>query len=168
MSTDTLTNDTIEKRPGGETRDLGSILLQVPGVRRDAQGTLVVRGAPGGVQYRLNNVILPQGVADFGDTLSARLADKTELITGALPAQYGLVSGGVVNVTTKSGLIQGNGGQAELYGGIHGTIEPAFEISAARGGSSLFASGSFRRSEVGLPSPGSFDAVHDAVREVEQ
>ena len=167
-STYTLTNDAIENRPGGETRNLGSILLQVPGVRADGQGRLVVRGAPGGVQYRLNNVILPDGVADFGENLSARLADRTELITGALPAQYGLAAGGVINVTTKNGLYQDGGGQAELYGGSHGTIEPAFEFATARGGTSLFASGSGRRSNIGLlgPDPSS-DPLHDSSQELE-
>ena len=167
-STYTLTNDTIENRPGGETRTLGSILSQVPGVRADGNGRLVVRGAPGGVQYRLNNVILPDGVADFGENLSARLADRTELVTGALPAQYGLAPGGVVNVTTKNGLYQGGGGQAELYGGSHGTIEPAFELATGRGGTSLFASGSYRRSAIGLPAPDVRDDLrHDASRELE-
>ncbi len=167
-STYTLTNDTIENRPGGETRDIGSVLVQVPGVRRDGGRGLVIRNAPGGVQYRLNNIILPQGSGDFGETLSARLADRTELITGALPAQYGLVSGGVVNVTTKSGLTSGGGGQIELYGGSHRTIQPAFEWSGARGGTSLFASGSFRRSDIGIaPLDGSANPLHDRSREVE-
>lgn len=152
-STYTITNDTIENRPGGETRTLATILQQVPGVRIDGQGTLIVRGAPGGVQYRLNNIILPEGVADFGGSLSARLADKTELITGALPAQYGLAAGSVVNITTKNGLYQGGGGQAELYGGSHRTLEPAFEWATASGGTSLFTSGSYRRSDVGLAPP---------------
>lgn len=167
-STYTLTNDAIENRPGGETRNLGTILRQVPGVRSDGQGRLVVRGAPGGVQYRLNNVILPEGVADFGENLSARLANRTELITGALPAQYGLAAGSVVNITTKNGLYQGGGGQAELYGGSHGTIEPAFEWAIAKGATSLFASGSYRRSDVGLAAP---DArrrpLHDRTQELE-
>lgn len=167
-STYTLTNDAIENRPGGETRDLGSILVQVPGVRRDDNGMLVVRGAPGGVQYRLNNIIIPEGVADFGETLSARLADRTELITGALPAQYGLASGGVVNVTTKSGLQAGGGGQAELYGGSQRTLEPAFEWAGARGGTSLFSSGSLRRSDVGIASPdGDARPLYDRSREIE-
>lgn len=167
-STYSLTNDAIENRPGGETRDLGSILVQVPGVRRDGSGTLVVRGAPGGVQYRLNNIIIPEGVADFGETLSARLADRTELITGALPAQYGLAPGGVVNVTTKNGLYASGGGQVELYGGSRRMIEPAFEWAGARGGTSLFTSGSYRRSDVGIASlDGSASPLHDRSREIE-
>lgn len=166
-STYTLTNDAIENRPGGETRNLGSILVQVPGVRREGSGRIVVRGAAGGVQYRLNNVIIPEGVADFGEMLSARLADRTTLVTGALPAQYGLSTGGVVNVITKSGLYEA-GGQAELYGGSHRTIEPAFEWGGSRGGASLFASGSFRRSDTGIASlDGSARPLHDRSREIE-
>jgi outer membrane cobalamin receptor len=167
-STYTLSNDAIENRPGGETRNLGTILRQVPGVRADGQGRLVVRGAPGGVQFRLNNVILPDGVADFGENLSARLAARTELITGALPAQYGLAAGSVVNIITKNGLYQGGGGQAELYGGSHGTFEPAFEWATAKGATSLFVSGSYRRSNVGLAAPdGRSRPLHDGVSEVE-
>lgn len=167
-TTYTLTNDAIENRPGGETRDVGAILVQVPGVRRSGNGGLVVRGTTGGVQYRLNNIILPQGVTDFGERLSARLADQTELITGALPAQYGLASGGVVNITTKNGLHAGGGGQVELYGGSHGTIQPAFEWAGARGGTSLFASGSYRRSDIGIASvDGRRTPVHDSSHEIE-
>lgn len=102
------------------------MLLQAPGVTWDARGALVVRGEHGSVQYRINGIILPAGAGDFGETLSARLAANTELLTGALPAQYGLAPAGVVNVTTKNGqyLV---GGQAELYGGAHATLEPAVE-----------------------------------------
>lgn len=166
-STYTLTNDAIENRPGGETRNLGSILVQVPGVRREGSGRIVVRGSAGGVQYRLNNIIIPDGVADFGEMLSARLADRTILVTGALPAQYGLSTGGVVNVITKSGLYE-PGGQAELYGGSRRTIEPAFEWGGSSGNNSLFASGSFRRSDTGIASlDGSAHPAHDHSREIE-
>lgn len=166
-STYTLTNDAIENRPGGETRNLGSVLLQAPGVGRDARGALVVRGSSGRLQYRLNNIILPDGAGDFGEALSARLADRTELVTGALPAQYGLAPAGVVNVTTKNGHYLA-GGQAELYGGSHGTIEPAVEWSHAAGGTSLFLSGSGQRSDIGLPAPdGRGDPLHDGRRELE-
>lgn len=162
-----LSNDAVENRPGGEASTLGSVLLQAPGVRRDARGALTIRGASGGVQYRLNGIILPAGAGEFGETLSARLAARTDLITGALPAQYGLAPGGVVNVTTKNGhyLV---GGQAELYGGAHGMIEPAVEWSSAAGPTSLFVSGSYRRTGVGLPAPTPSNAPpHDASRELE-
>lgn len=163
----TLTNDAVENRPGGETTDLGRILLQVPGVSQLASGAIAVRGSRTGIQYRVNNVIIPEGVADFGERLNTRLAERTELVTGALPAQYGLQVGGVVNITTKSGAYA-NGGQAELYGGSHGEIEPAFEYGGSSGATSYFASGSVLRSNVGLGSiDGSAHPRHDRTRQVE-
>lgn len=162
-----ISNDDIESRPGGETRTLGSVLVQAPGVVRDARGGLVIRGAQGGAQYRLNGVILPAGIGDFGEMLSARLAARTELLTGALPAAYGLAAGGVVNVTTKDAhyLV---GGQAELYGGAHAAAEPAIEWSTATGATSLFVSGSYRRSDIGLLAPTrTANPEHDGSRELE-
>lgn len=166
-STYSLTNDAVENRPGGETTNLGQILLQVPGVAQDGSGRLLVRGSRGAVQYRINNVIIPEGIADFGERLSTRLADRVQLITGALPAQYGLRVGGVVNIITKSGTYQ-EGGQAEIYGGSHGEIEPAFEWSGSAGPTSIFASGSYLRSNVGLSSPdGSAHPRHDGTSQIE-
>lgn len=166
-STYTIDNETLENRPGGETRTLGSVLVQAPGISHDARGALVVRGGSGGLQYRLNNIILPEGAGDFGEALSARLAAKTELITGALPAQYGLAPAGVVNVTTKNGHYLA-GGQAELYGGAHGTIEPAVEWSHVAGATGLFVSGSVQSSLIGLPAPDArSQPFHDRRHELE-
>lgn len=166
-TTYTLSNETIEHRPGGETGDIGSILLQLPGVQRDGTGSLRVRQSPGGVQYRLNNVILPEGAVEFGEMLSSRLADQTRLITGALPAQYGLSNGGVVNVITKNGHYM-EGGQVELYGGSHNILQPAIEWAGSHGNSSLFLSGSLHRTDNGLPSiDGTAHPLHDEARELE-
>jgi outer membrane cobalamin receptor len=166
-STYTLTNEALQNRPGGETTKLGQVLLQVPGVAQEGSGKLSVRGAHGDPQFRINNVIVPEGIADFGERLSPRLADRIELIRGALPAQYGLQVGGVVNITTKSGTYA-DGGQAEIYGGSHGEIEPAFEYAATSGATSLFASGSYLRSNVGLSSPdGSAHPLHDRTNQFE-
>jgi outer membrane receptor for ferrienterochelin and colicins len=125
-STYTLSNVAVERLPGGETTNLSQVLLQTPGVTQGGSGQLHVREDRGDLQYRINNVALPEGLSDFGQILSPRLADRIELVTGALAAQYGLQVAGIVNITTKSGVYQ-NGGQAEIYGGSHGEIEPAFE-----------------------------------------
>lgn len=156
-----LSNDTVEARPSGETVTISQILLQAPGVAQDASGQLRLRQSQGTLQYRINNVILPDGLTDPGDTLSARLAAKVELVTGALPAQYGLQAGGVVNITTKDGVYLA-GGQAELYGGSHGTFQPAFEYGGSAGTLNYFASGQYQRSDLGIASPdGSVSPRHD-------
>jgi len=125
-STYSISNNTFENRPLGESTNIARILLQAPGVAQAGSGQISVRGSSTGVQYRINNVILPDGVADLGERLSPRLADRVDLLTGALPAQYGLQVGGVVNITTKNGAF-GTSGQLEATGGSHGQFEPAFE-----------------------------------------
>lgn len=165
-ATYTLSNDAVERRPGGETVNLGQVLLQAPGVTQDGAGQLRMRGQ-GDLEYRINNVIIPESFGDVGDSISARLVDRVQLVTGALPAQYGLHAGGVVNITTKSGAYD-DGGQAELYGGSHGTVEPAFEYAGARGPTNIFISASDFRSDVGLGAPeDASNPVHDATHQVE-
>src|SRR5260221_8384252 len=135
-----LTNETIENRPGGETGRIADVLAQAPGVTLSGT-TLNVRGSPAN-QVRINNVIVPEVISDPADHLSARLAETTRLITGTLPAQFGFAPAGVISVTTKNGLYQ-HGGQAELFAGSDGMVEPALEWAGSAAGTSLFASGSF-------------------------
>lgn len=162
-----LDNEALESRPAGETTSIAQALLQAPGVAQVGKGAISVRGSQSGVQYRINNIIIPGGVADLGEQLSPRLAERIELITGALPAQYGLEVGGVVNITTKNGLY-GAGGQLELYGGSHGQFEPAIEYGGASGATSYFVTGSYLRDDVGLASPdGSSHPAHDRTDQIE-
>jgi hypothetical protein len=159
----TLTNDAVENRPGGETGSLAEILSQAPGAVLSGNA-LIVRGSRQ-AQVRINDVIVPEAIADPAEHLSTRLADSTRLITGTLPAQFGFAPGGVISVTTKSGLYQ-HGGQAELFAGSRGSIEPALEWAGSAGGTSLFASGSLERDRSLLGDPGGIAAT-DRSRAVE-
>jgi outer membrane receptor protein involved in Fe transport len=160
-TTYSVTAETVESRPGNEAISVAKVLLQFPGVQADGSGQLRVRQAQGDLQYRINNVIIPEGASDLGESLSARIAQKITVVTGALPAQYGFQTGGVVSVTTKSGAYL-DGGQLEGYGGGRGEGEAAFELGAATGATNLFLSGSFHRNPVGLAPPdGSAGPDHD-------
>ena len=141
----------IEILPGGDNADLSSVILRMPGVAQDSFGQIHVRGDHGNLQYRLNGVILPEGLSSFGQVLSPRLAKSVELVTGALPAQYGLRTAGIVNIRTKSGL--SNGGTISLYGGSNGTVQPSLEWGGAKGADSLYVSTSYRHSDLGIESP---------------
>jgi outer membrane receptor protein involved in Fe transport len=157
----TLPSQTVQALPGGENNSLNQVLLQAPGVAQDSFGQLHVRDDHGNLQYRLNNVILPEGLSGFGQVLSPRLAASTELITGAVPAQYGLRTAGIVNLTTKTGAFQ-NAGEASIYGGAHSEIEPSFEYGGSHGGTNFFVSGSYLHNDLGIESPdGSADPLHD-------
>lgn len=141
----------ITNLPGGANTELNQVVLQAPGVAQDSFGQLHIRGEHGDVQYRLNNVILPEGLAVFGQTLSPRLASSIQLITGALPAQYGLRTAGIINITTKSGMRPG--GEASLYGGSHDVFTPSVEYGGTWGPNSGFASFQYTRTGVGIEGP---------------
>jgi outer membrane cobalamin receptor len=162
-TTYSLTNETIENRPGGETGSISDILTQVPGVTL-AGKTLSVRGSPAN-QVRINNVIVPEAISDPADQLSSRLAETTSLITGTLPAQFGFAPAGVISVTTKNGLYQ-HGGQAELFAGSNGMLEPAFEWTGSAAATSLFGSGSLEHDRSTVVDAGGLGAL-DRRNEIE-
>ena len=162
-TTYSVTNATIQALPGGDNQPLNQVILQLPGVVQDGFGQLHVRDDHNNLQFRLNGVILPEGLSVFGQTLSPRLIQKLDLITGALPAQYGLRTAGIIDLTTKSGVFE-NGGQVSIYGGSHGAYEPSFEYGGATAGTNFFVSGDFRRSQLGIESvDGSSTPDHDRV-----
>ena len=94
-STYTLSNSAIQDLPTGSNIPINDAILQMPGVDQDnaANGGLHVRNEHLNVQYRIDGVIIPDGVSFFGNDLSTRFVDSMQLITGALPAQYGLRTG---------------------------------------------------------------------------
>ncbi len=151
----------IEALPGGRNVALNQVLLRAPGVVQDSFGQLHIRGDHNNVQYRINGVILPEGLNVFGQSVSPRFADKISLITGALPAQYGLRTAGVVNIQTRgSGFDEG--GSVSVYGGSHDQVQPAIEYSGSSGANSYFVSGSYLHSKLGVESPdGSATPLHD-------
>lgn len=147
-TTYTISNETIQELPGGDNQQLNQILLQLPGVVQDGFGQFHVRDDHNNLQYRINGTILPEGVAVFGQTLSPRLVDRFDLRTGALPAQYGLRTAGIIDITTKSGFQ--NGGEVSLYGGSDDTIEPSAEYGGSGGGANYFVTGSYRHNNRGI------------------
>ncbi len=76
-----------------------------------------------------------EGISVFGQALDPRFIDSMSLIDGALPAEYGLRTAGIIDITTKSG-VQSPGGSVSVYGGSHGEIEPSFIYG---GGSGAFS-----------------------------
>ena len=159
-STYKFSQEAIQTLPGGENTALNQVILQAPGVAQDSYGQLHVRGEHNGLQFRLDGVILPEGLNVFSQALSPRLADSVELITGALPAEYGLRTAGIIDITTKSGYA--DGGSVSVYGGSHQEIEPSFEYGGSSGANSYFVSGSYLRNDLGIESPdGRSDPLHD-------
>src|ERR1700726_3955116 len=160
-STYTINEAAIGAEPGGDNQLLNQVIMQAPEVAQDSFGQFHVRGEHNGLQYRLNGIILPEGISVFGQSLDPRLISSMTLVTGALPAEYGLRTAGIIDLKTKSGALD-PGGALSVYGGSHGTIEPSINYGGSSGSLSYFASGDFLRNDLGIESPdGSSNPIHD-------
>jgi len=152
----------IENQPQGDNAPLNQVLLQAPGVAQDSFGQLHVRGDHANLQYRLNGVQLPEGINLFGQTLQTRLANSVALITGALPAQYGFRTAGIIDIQTKTGTLD-PGGAVSIYGGSHGWVQPSFEWGGRVGQLDYFITGEYLRNGIGIENPtSSYHPTHDA------
>ena len=162
-STYTLSQPAVQDLPNGSNTPIDDAILQMPGVDQDnaANGGLHVRNEHLNVQYRIDGVIIPDGVSFFGNDLSTRFVDSMQLITGALPAQYGLRTAGIVDIQSKSGLFQ-PGGSITMYGGSFGTVNPSLEYGGSVGGYNYFFSGDYLDTDRGVNGvTSSYNQLHD-------
>ena len=85
-------------------RDFYAVARVAPGTTEDTVGT-VVYGSTGGENQYIIDGLNTTGVevGDKGKTLNFDFVQEVEVKTGGLPAEYGRMTGGVVNVVTKSG-----------------------------------------------------------------
>jgi outer membrane receptor for ferrienterochelin and colicins len=164
-STYVINEAAIDAAPGGDNQLLNQVIMQAPDVAQDSFGQFHVRGEHNGLQYRLNGIILPEGISVFGQSLDPRLISSLTLVTGALPAEYGLRTAGIIDLKTKSGVID-PGGSVSVYGGSHGTVQPSFNYGGSDGRLNYFVSGDFLRNDLGIESPdGSSDPIHDHTKQ---
>ncbi len=147
-----LDRKAIEALPLGADAPLNGLLLQFPGVVQDSFGEIHVRGEHRNLQYRINGVTIPEGIQGFGAFLDARAVSRLDLLTGALPAQFGYRTGGVVDVTLRSGAAD-PGGWVGFTGGSFGTVQPSAGWAGIVAGWDVFATGTYRQSTLGIESP---------------
>jgi outer membrane receptor protein involved in Fe transport len=165
-STYSVTAQDIQATPGGDNVQLNQVMLQLPDAAQDSFGQLHIRGDHNGLQFRLNGVILPDGISVFGQTLPPRMIASLQLITGSLPAQYGLRSAGVVEMTTKGGALQ-PGGEVGLYGGSHQSVQPSFNYGGSAGANTYFITADYLQNNLGIESPdGSSTPLHDHTQQL--
>lgn len=151
----------IQDLPAGNNNSLNQVILQAPGVAQDSFGQLHIRGEHANIQYRIDGIQLPESISFFLQTQSPRFARSIDLLTGALPAQYGLQTAAVVDIKTRTGAFE-NGGDIEFYGGQRNTAQPSFELGGTKGNFSYFTTGQFVNNDRGIepPTPGP-SAFHD-------
>ncbi len=177
-----ISHETIRALPQGANQPVEKVLLQAPGVSQDsaASGLLHVRNDHANVQFRINGVMLPDGVTGFGSIFDTSLIGGMSLVRGALPAEFGLRTVALVDIATRTDVFN-NSGSITAYGGSFGTLEPSFEYggtfggncgSAAPGPSSLttncfpgvqyYFTGRYLQTTVGIENPTpAYDAIHN-------
>lgn len=160
-STYKFDDKSISNLPQGNDTPLNDVLLHAPGVAQDSYGQLHIRGDHADLQYRINGIILPEGITGFGQTLDTHFAEKIDLLTGALPAEYGYRTAGVVNITTKTGSFE-NGGVSSIMGGSNDTLQGNQEFFGSSGNASYYFTGNYLQNDRGLEPPtASAHALHD-------
>lgn len=147
-----FTRPTIDQVPQGELAPLNQVLLRAPGVAQDSFGQIHVRGDHGNVQYRLDGIQLPEGMSLFNQVLATQYASKMALITGALPAQYGIRTAGVLDIVVKSGRSD-PGVEASMTAGSYDWLQPAFSWGGAGGKWDWFVTGQFLHNAIGIENP---------------
>ncbi|ATG20662.1 TonB-dependent receptor [Ralstonia pickettii] len=160
--------DDIARLPLGDATPLNQVLLQAPGVVQDSYGQLHVRGDHSNLQYRINGVIIPEPISGFGQMLDTRFANQINVLTGALPAQYGYRTAGIVDITTK-GAASDEDGEPKAFGGEIGTVlgsnathEVNAQIQGTKDRFSYYLSGVFLENNLGIENPtGNRNATHD-------
>ena len=151
----------IETQPQGDNQPFNRLLLQAPGVTQDSFGQIHVRDEHANTQFRINGVQLPEGINVFGQALQTRLANSVSVITGSLPAQYGLRTSGIIDIQTKTGTLT-PGGAVTMYGGSQGTLQPSAEWGGRGGQVDYYFTGEYLRNKEGIENPApTFNAIHD-------
>jgi outer membrane receptor protein involved in Fe transport len=162
-STFEISRDTIQSMPGGTNRPLDKVLLQAPGITQDSdvQGGIHIRNEHANIAYRFNGIMLPEGVQGFGQVLESSFIGNMALLTGVLPAQFGLRTAGVLDITTRIPDSRG-GGSLQMYGGSHEQVTPNFEYGGVIGQTQYFAVGRYWANDVGLNNTiPAYQAIHD-------
>jgi hypothetical protein len=137
-----IDQEALQALPQGKNTPIDKVLLQTPGVSYDSaisNPDFHIRNEYANVQYRINGIQLPDGVSALGPVLETGFIGNLNLLDGTLPAQYGLRTAGVVDITTKSEFDPG--GNLDLYGGTWATVSPSIEYGGSEDQTQYFVTG---------------------------
>lgn len=151
----------------GDSTPFNEVLLRLPGVAQDskASGGLHVRDDHANVQYRINGVQLPESITGFGQSIDTRQIDETDFMTGALPAQFGLRTAGIVDIQTKEGHAS-PGGRIGVLAGANNYSNSSAEFFGSVGSFNYYVSGSYLSNGLGIENPTSErSALHDKTQQ---
>jgi opacity protein-like surface antigen len=159
----TWTREDIETLPQGSNAPFEKALLQFPGVSQDSsvEGNYHIRNEhlESSLAFRINGILLPDSLGTFGQFLDTSFVGSLSLITGALPAQYGFRTVGVVDIKTAT---FDNSGQIGVYGGSRETQNYSMQYGGKTGSTEYFFAGRYLQDILGIQNPTpSLNAIHD-------
>jgi outer membrane receptor protein involved in Fe transport len=157
----TIGPDRLNSQALGENAPFQETILRLPGVAQDSFGQVHVRGEHANLQFRIDDVLVPENISFFSTELDTRFADSVSLITGALPAQFGFRTTGVLDIHTKTGALFQQG-EASLFVGSFDTIKESLEYGGLFGKLSVYATESYLHDGIGIENPTrSSNPIHD-------
>ena len=159
----TIDRQAIETLPQGDNTPIDKVILQIPGVSYDSavsNPNFHVRNEYANVQTRINGTVLPEGVSALGPVIDTNFVGSMSLLTGTLPAEYGLRTAGVLDITSRSFSVPS--GSASIYGGSNGTITESIDYGGSVGNTQYFITARGNSNDLGLENPTpSVNANHD-------
>ncbi len=159
----TIDTPAIQNMPEGEDTTFAEVIERSPGVSQDAYGSWHVRGEDTATSYLLNGVPIPLGIVNsiFGQKFDTHFIKSVSLLDGALPAQFGLYTGGIFDITTKQGS-ELAGGDSSIYGGSYNTVRANITYGGVSNNIDYFFQGSYDADDIGIENPtGSSYPIHD-------
>ncbi len=157
-----LDRDTIQASPVNNSLD--KMLETLPGVIQFSYNEPVINGFHG-VTYNIDGAPLPLATtSNFAEIIDPKAIDSIEVLTGAIPAEYGGDRmGGVVNIISNR--------PTDIPPGFYGTITGGFgnqdqgvgslDIASRFGSSELFLNANTQTTGRGLDAP-TFNPINDA------
>jgi hypothetical protein len=166
-SSTSISRAAIERMPQADNAPLDKIILQFPGVSYDSAASnpnFHIRGEYANAQIRINGVVVPEGVSGLGAYLDTNFIGNISLLTGALPAEYGLRTAGVLDITSRN--FSAPGGQVSFYGGSRQTFTPSIDYGGGFGNSQYFVSARGNWNGLGIENPApTLNAIYDQTQQ---
>jgi outer membrane receptor protein involved in Fe transport len=161
-SVNQLTRNTIQSSPVNNSLD--RLLETMPGVVQFSYNEPVINGFHG-VTYNIDGAPLPLATtSNFAEIIDPKVIDSIELLTGAIPAEYGGDRmGGVVNIISNrpSDIPEGTYGTITGGFGNQGQGIGEFDVESRTGQSEFFLSANTSTTDRGLDAP-TYQPINDA------
>jgi outer membrane receptor protein involved in Fe transport len=161
-SVNQLSKTTIQTSPVNNSLD--RMLETLPGVVQFSYNEPVINGFHG-VTYNIDGAPLPLGTtSNFAEIIDPKIIDSIELLTGAIPAEYGGDRmGGVVNIISNrpTDIPQGTYGTVTGGFGNQGQGIGEFDLESREGLTEFFLGANTQTTDRGLDAP-TYVPINDA------